>query len=110
MNTFNCPRLVEEGLLRDVRGFRIPERTQAFLSNSGPIRRHFAFKRHLQRNSIYRKQLGKRFAAWRRFTESAQTVLSEQSGVIFAFAPPAIRRDRAPQTCGQLFRYAPRHG
>jgi putative transposase len=30
-----------------MRGFRDPERTQAFLSSFGPIRQHFALKRHL---------------------------------------------------------------
>lgn len=48
-------------------GFRVPERTQAFLSSFGPIRQHFALKRHLLRASLYRKQLGKRFAAWHCF-------------------------------------------
>ena len=50
-------------------GFRDPERTQAFLSSFGPIRQHFALKRHLLRASLYRKQLGKRFAAWHCFTD-----------------------------------------
>ncbi|MBK5153744.1 IS6 family transposase, partial [Burkholderia sp. R-69608] len=49
-----------------------PERTQAFLSNFGPIRQHFALKRHLLRASLHRKQLGGRFAAWHRFTELTQ--------------------------------------
>jgi putative transposase len=55
-----------------MRGFRDPERTQVFLSNFGPIRQHFALKRHLLRASLYRKQLGERFAAWHRFTELTQ--------------------------------------
>jgi putative transposase len=55
-----------------VRGFREHKRTQAFLSSFGPIRRHFALKRHLMRASLYRKQLGERFAAWNRFTELTQ--------------------------------------
>jgi putative transposase len=57
---------------RRMRGFRDPERTQAFLSSFGPIRQHFALKRHLMRASLYRKQLGERFAAWQRFTELTQ--------------------------------------
>ncbi|WP_310134755.1 DDE-type integrase/transposase/recombinase [Paraburkholderia terricola] len=57
---------------RRIRGFRDPERTQAFLSNFGPIRQHFALKRHLLRASLYRKQLAARFAAWHRFTEATQ--------------------------------------
>jgi putative transposase len=57
---------------RRMRGFRDPERTQAFLSNFGPIRQHFALKRHLLRASLHRKQLGDRFAARHRFTELSQ--------------------------------------
>jgi putative transposase len=38
----------------------------------GPIRQHFALKRHLLRASLYRKQLAARFVAWREFTELAQ--------------------------------------
>jgi putative transposase len=51
-----------------MRGFRDPDRTQAFLSRFGPIRQHFALKRHLLRASLRRKQLAARFAAWRRIT------------------------------------------
>ncbi|MPW11849.1 DDE-type integrase/transposase/recombinase, partial [Paraburkholderia sp. CNPSo 3155] len=58
---------------RRMRGFRLPERTQAFLSNFGPIRQHFALKRHRLRASRYRQQLVLRFAAWHRFTELTQT-------------------------------------
>jgi len=54
-----------------MRGFRDPERTQAFLSSFGPIRQHFALKRHLLRASLCRKQLAERFAARHRFTELA---------------------------------------
>ncbi|MGF6971966.1 hypothetical protein QFZ94_000393 [Paraburkholderia sp. JPY465] len=57
---------------RRMRGFRLPERTQAFLSNFGPIRQHFALKRHRLRASRYRQQLALRFAAWHRFTEFTQ--------------------------------------
>ena len=45
---------------------------QAFLSSFGPIRQHFALKRHLLRASLYRKQLAARFESWRAFTGSAQ--------------------------------------
>jgi putative transposase len=45
---------------------------QAFLSSFGPIRQHFALKRHLLRASLYRKQLAERFAAWHVFAELAQ--------------------------------------
>lgn len=55
-----------------MRGFRDPKRTQAFLSSFGPIRQHFALKRHLLRASLYRKHLTARFSAWREFTVLAQ--------------------------------------
>jgi putative transposase len=55
-----------------MRGLRDPQRTPAFLSHFGPIRHHFALKRHLLRASLYRKQLAARFAAWHRFTEATQ--------------------------------------
>jgi putative transposase len=51
---------------------KLTVRTQAFLSSFGPIRRHFALKRHLIRASLHRKQLSERFAAWHRFTELTQ--------------------------------------
>ena len=57
---------------RRMRGFRVPERAQAFLSSFGPFRKHFALKRHLLRASLYRKQLGNRFASWHRLTELTQ--------------------------------------
>lgn len=57
---------------RRMRGFRPPERTQAFLSSFGPIRQHFALKRHLLRASLFGKQLAARFTAWRDFTEVTQ--------------------------------------
>jgi hypothetical protein len=50
----------------------MPERTQSFLSCCGPIRQHFALKRHLLRASLYCKQLAVRFEAWRLFTGVAQ--------------------------------------
>jgi putative transposase len=56
---------------RRMRGFRPPERTQAFLSSFGPIRQHFAIKQHLLQASLYCKQLAMRFATWHRFTELA---------------------------------------
>jgi putative transposase len=55
-----------------MRGFRDPGRTRAFLSSFGPIRQHFALKRHLLRASLHRKQLAARFDAWHRFTELTQ--------------------------------------
>ena len=57
---------------RSTRGFRDPERTQKFLSCFGPIRQHFALKRHQLRASVYRKQLAARFEAWRKFTNITQ--------------------------------------
>lgn len=49
------------------------KRTQAFLSSFYPIRKHFALKRHLLRPPLYRKHLAAQFAAWRDFTNVAQT-------------------------------------
>lgn len=55
-----------------MRGFLDPRRTQAFLPSFGPIRQHFALKRHLLIALLYRKQLAARFAAWQRFIEISQ--------------------------------------
>jgi putative transposase len=57
---------------RRIRGFRDPKRTQKFISCFGPIRHHFALKRHLLRASLFRKQVAARFVAWREFAELAQ--------------------------------------
>lgn len=57
---------------RRMRGFRDPKRTQTFLSCFGPMRQHFALKRHLLRASLYRKHFAARFSAWREFTEATQ--------------------------------------
>lgn len=57
---------------RRFKGFRVSKRTQAFLSNFGPIRQHFALKPHLLRASRYRKHLAARFASWREFTNVTQ--------------------------------------
>jgi putative transposase len=57
---------------RRMRGFRLPQRTQSFLSCFGPIRQHFALKHHLLRASLYRSQLAARFEAWRLFTGITQ--------------------------------------
>jgi putative transposase len=65
-------RIPQGDFLRGVRGFRDPKRTKEFLSCFGPIRQHFALKRHLLRTSLYREQLAARFAYWRDFTQLAQ--------------------------------------
>jgi len=65
-------RIPQGDFLRGVRGFRDPKRTQKFLSSFGPIRQHFALKRHLLRASLYRKQLAARFVTWREFTDVTQ--------------------------------------
>ncbi|MCQ0038646.1 hypothetical protein NAL89_19880, partial [Burkholderia glumae] len=57
---------------RRMRGFRDLTRTQAFLESFGPIRQHFALKRHLLRASLYRKHLAVRFSTWRELTEVTQ--------------------------------------
>lgn len=58
---------------RRMRGFRDLKRTQAFLSSFGPIRHHFALKRHLLRASLYRKRLAARCVVWRELTNATQT-------------------------------------
>ncbi len=57
---------------RRMRGFRDPQRTQVFLSCFGPIRQHFALKRHVLRASLYRKQLATQFETWQLFTGMTQ--------------------------------------
>ncbi len=57
---------------RRMKGFRCPQLTQAFLSSFGPIRQHFAIKRHRLGAAWYRAQLAKRFASWRTFTGLSQ--------------------------------------
>jgi putative transposase len=57
---------------RRMRGFRDPKPTPKLLSSFGPIRQHFALKRHLSCAALYRKQLAARFVASREFTELAQ--------------------------------------
>jgi putative transposase len=52
--------------------FRERKCTPAFRSRFGPIRQHFALKRHLLRTSRYRKQLAARFLARRELTELTQ--------------------------------------
>jgi putative transposase len=59
-------------IIRIMRSFRDPKRTQTFLSCCGPIRQHFATKRHGICASLYRKQLAARFVAWREFAELAR--------------------------------------
>jgi putative transposase len=66
---------------RRLRGFRDPKRTQLFFSSLGPIRQHFAPKRHLLRASLYRKQPAQRFDAWHRFTELAQNPAAARANV-----------------------------
>jgi putative transposase len=57
---------------RRMRGFRNPDRTQAFLESFGLIRQHFALKRHLLTASSYRKQLAQRFTVWQHLTNPSQ--------------------------------------
>jgi putative transposase len=54
---------------RRMKGFRSPLRTQTFLSSFGPIRQHFAIKRHHLGAVQHRTQLAKRFVVWRRITD-----------------------------------------
>jgi putative transposase len=53
---------------RRMKGFRIPKRTQVFLSGFGPIRQHFALPRHRMSASRDRKELKAQFTAWQRWT------------------------------------------
>jgi putative transposase len=48
-----------------MRGVRTLERTEAFVSNYGPIPQHFVPKRHLIRTSFNSKQTATRFETWR---------------------------------------------
>ncbi len=57
---------------RRMHGFRDPQRTQVFLSCVGPIRQHFALKRHVLRAPLYRKQLATQFETWRLLTGMTQ--------------------------------------
>ena len=58
---------------RRMKGFRIPKRTQAFLSCFGPIRQHFALRRHRMSAASHRKKLRARFTAWQRWTITEAT-------------------------------------
>ncbi|MFM0047221.1 IS6 family transposase [Paraburkholderia sediminicola] len=58
---------------RRMRGFHDLKSTQAFQSSLGPIRQHFALKRHLLRASLYRKHLAAPFAIWRELINVTQT-------------------------------------
>jgi putative transposase len=82
---------------RRMRGFRDPKRTQKFLSCFGPIRQHFALKRHLLRASLFRKQLAARFVAWREITEVTRNPSSAFSGMPFSavFTPQPRQVDEA---------------
>lgn len=69
---------------RCMRGVSDRKRTQPLLSGFGPIRPHFALKRHLPRTSRHRKQLAAQFAAWRECTEVAQDPsMSAGNGILF---------------------------
>jgi putative transposase len=57
---------------RRMKGFRSSGRTQTFLSSFGPIRQHFAIKRHELGAVRYRNQLARRFAVWHRITGVTQ--------------------------------------
>jgi putative transposase len=58
---------------RRMKGFRIPKRTQAFLSCFGPIRQHLALPRHRMSAASHRKELRARFTAWQRWTNTEAT-------------------------------------
>jgi putative transposase len=56
------------GRERQMRGFRDPRRTQAFLSCFGPIRQHFALPRQRMTASCHRVQLKALFTVWQLWT------------------------------------------
>lgn len=62
------------------RSFR--DHTQAFLSNFGPIRQHFALKRHLLRASLYRKHLAARLSARRESQKSPRIRLLHKAACL----------------------------
>ncbi|KWW39406.1 hypothetical protein ACUXAV_003755 [Cupriavidus metallidurans] len=72
-----------------MRGFREPKRTQPFLSSYGPIRQHFARRRHLLGASLYRKYLATRFPAWR---ESTEVTANPPSDFVAEPLPPHLVR------------------
>ncbi|KVQ97602.1 transposase [Burkholderia ubonensis] len=49
---------------RQMQGFRVPQRTQAFLSRFGPIRQHFALPRNRMKAACHRAELKARLHAW----------------------------------------------
>lgn len=55
---------------RQMRGFRDPKRTQAFLCRFGPIRQHFALPRHRMNAAFNRAELTARLFAWQGWTAS----------------------------------------
>jgi hypothetical protein len=77
---------------RRMRGFRNLKRTQQFLSCFGPIRQHFALKRHLLSASLYRKQLAARFVAWREFAEITQNPSSAFGPIVTLAVVPFYSR------------------
>jgi putative transposase len=80
--------------------FHDPKRTQKFLSCFGPIRQHFALKRHLLHASLFRKQLAARFVAWREITEVTRDPSYAFRAMLFAAVvppqPPQV--DKAQRT------------
>ena len=57
---------------RRMRGLRDLRQAQRFLSNFGPIRQHFALKRHLICAAEHRRELTLRLESWRHLTLQGQ--------------------------------------
>ncbi len=55
-----------------MRGLRDLRQAQRFLSNFGPIRQHFALKRHLICAAEHRRELTLRLESWRHLTLQGQ--------------------------------------
>lgn len=51
-----------------MQGFKSPGHAQRFLSAYGPIAQHFQPRRHLLSASVYRQEMGNRFAGWAEMT------------------------------------------
>lgn len=62
------------GRERQMRGFRDPTRTQAFLSCFGPIRQHFALPRHRMTASGHRATIKALLIGWHRWTVTEVSV------------------------------------
>jgi putative transposase len=68
---------------RRVKCFRIPKRTQVFLSGVGPIRQHFPIPRHRMNAARHREELKARFTAWQRWTSNPALPLIDKDDLFY---------------------------